>query len=137
MTPESALRDFDQTVDRREVPALRHHPMVTGASDGSVFAASVADMDFRAPECVRDAMSRRLDHGVFGYETVPDGLLPALGSWLNSRHGWETQAEWFLRAPNVLNALAHCARLFTAPGDGIIVHRGFPAPLQRTSWRCL
>lgn len=115
------LFDFDEGVDRREVPALKVHSMVLGADGMDLFPAGVADMDFRAPGPVLDAMARRLEHGVFGYETVPDRLLPALVDWVKKRHGWDLNPNQILRAPNVLNSLSMSANRFTEPGDGIIV----------------
>ena len=113
--------NLDEEIDRRAVPALKWHPMVLGADGEGLFPAGVADMDFRAPPPVIRAMQRRLDHGVFGYETVPEGLIPALTAWLQTRHGWTVDAAHVLRAPNVLDSLAIAASLFSAPGDGIIV----------------
>ncbi len=95
--------------------------MVLGRGGEDLFAAGVADMDFRAPPAVLDALQRRLDHGVFGYEAVPDGLLPSLVQWLYVRHAWRVDQRHILRAPNVLNALAIAASLFTEAGDGVIV----------------
>lgn len=113
--------DFDEEIDRRAVPALKVHPMVLGDGGEDLFAAGVADMDFKAPQVVRDAMQARLDHGVFGYEAVPEGLYPALCDWQMSRHGWALDQAHILRAPNVLNILAIAASLFTRKGNGIIV----------------
>ncbi len=69
---------FDEEIDRRQVPALKTHPMVLGQDGEHLFAAGVAEMDFKTPIAVLEAMQKRLDHGVFGYETVPAGLIPAL-----------------------------------------------------------
>lgn len=115
------MSNFDQAINRREVPALKFHKMVLGADGLDLFAAGVADMDFMAPPPVLRAMQTRLNHGVFGYETVPDGLMPALTGWLETRHGWQVETAHILRAPNVLNALAIAASLFSAAGDSIIV----------------
>ena len=112
---------FDQEIDRRAVPALKWHPMVLGPDGEGLFPAGVADMDFRAPPPVITAMQQRLDHGIFGYETVPAGLMPALTGWLQSRHVWTVDPAHILRAPNVLDSLAIAAALFTSEGDGIIV----------------
>jgi len=112
---------FDEDIDRRQVPALKVHRMVLGDGGDELFAAGVADMDFKAPAPVLAAMQRRLDHGVFGYEAVPDGLMPALAAWFRRRHGWPIDTGQVLRAPNVLNALAIAASLFTDEGDGVIV----------------
>ncbi len=113
--------NFDEEINRREVPALKWHPMVLGKDGQDLFPAGVADMDFRAPPPVLAAMERRLRHGVFGYEAVPEGLFPALTGWFAARHGWRIAPDHILRAPNVLDSLAIAASLFTAPGDGIIV----------------
>ena len=113
--------DFDEIIDRREVPALKTHPMVLGKKGNNLFAAGVADMDFRPPPEVLTAMQARLDHGVFGYEAVPDGLFPALTEWFDRRHGWRIEPRHILRAPNILNALAMAISLFTRKGEGVIV----------------
>ena len=121
MTDPGELFGLDDDIDRRVVPALKVHPRVLGADGADLFAAGVADMDFRAPPVVLEALQRRLDHGVFGYEAVPDGLLPALSHWLRSRHAWQVDDGHILRAPNILNALAMAACLFTREGEGVIV----------------
>lgn len=112
---------FDEEINRREVPALKMHKMVLGEGGEGLFAAGVADMDFKVPEVVLAAMQKRLEHGVFGYEAMPDGLLCALCDWQKMRHGWDLDARHILRAPNILNILAIAASLFTDPGDGVIV----------------
>ncbi len=112
---------FDEYINRRDVPSLKVHPSVLGPDGESLFAAGVADMDFRASPPVLEALQTRLNHGVFGYETVPDGLMPALVRWLYSRYGWRIDASHVLRSPNILNALAIAASLFTEEQDGVIV----------------
>ena len=112
---------FDEEIDRRQVPALKVHPMVVGPDGEGLFAASVADMDFKAPDCVLQALQERLEHGVFGYEAFPDTLLTAVAEWQRWRHGWAVDQDHVLRSPNVLNALALAAALFTNDGDGVIV----------------
>ena len=113
--------NFDEKIDRREVPALKPHRIVLGADGMNLFPAGVADMDFRIAPPILEAMRKRLQHGVFGYETVPPGLFPALINWFETRRGWRIDSDHILRAPNVLNSLAIAASLFTEEGDGIIV----------------
>ncbi len=121
MADEKTGFDFDQDIDRRVVPALKVRAKPAGRGGQTVFAAGVADMDFRAPPVVLAAMQRRLDHGVFGYEAVSEGLFAALMRWYRERHAWDIDAGHILRAPNILNALAMAVSLFTERGDGIII----------------
>ena len=95
--------------------------MVLGADGMGLFPAGVADMDFKAPQPVLTALQKRLNHGVFGYEAVPDELMPALTGWLATRHDWDVDASHILRSPNILNTLAIAASIFTKAGEGVIV----------------
>jgi cystathionine beta-lyase len=112
---------FDEDIDRRQVPALKTHQMVLGDDGKHLFAAGVADMDFKVAPAILTALQTRLNHGVFGYEAVPDNLYPALINWLATRHNWHIDQAHILRAPNILNSLAIAASLFTNKDDGIIV----------------
>jgi cystathionine beta-lyase len=80
----------------------------------------VADMDFRAPDVVLDAIRARVDHGVFGYTHEPPGFRPALAGHLARRHGWEVDPAWIVAVPGVVTALAVTARLCAGPDDGIL-----------------
>lgn len=121
-SPEPILSPFfDGLIDRSEVPALKVHPGVLGSASRDLFAAGVADMDFRVAPAITEAIRHRAGHEIFGYEAVPEGLLPALTAWMHRRHGWAPPQSDILRAPNVLNALATAVNLFTEPGDGVIL----------------
>ncbi|MEE9335458.1 MAG: PatB family C-S lyase [Granulosicoccaceae bacterium] len=113
--------DFDEVINRRIVPALKTHPMVLGEDGLDLFAAGVADMDFNVSPVILNALQQRLNHEVFGYEALPETLLPALTKWLHKRHGWEVNQDHILRAPNILNSLAIAASIFTNRGDGVIL----------------
>lgn len=119
------MQSFDENINRSIVPALKVHSLVIGHDDNptghGMFAAGVADMDFKAPPVVITALQNRLNHGVFGYETVSDGLILSLTKWQASRHQWKVDDHHVLRAPNILNILAIAASLFTDEDDGIIV----------------
>ena len=122
MTEKHSRKNSEDIAKNAAENTLALNPIV-GVRGEDLFAAGVADMDFKAPPAVLEALRRRLDHGVFGYEAVPDGLMPALCRWLQSRHGWQIDEEHILRAPNILNALAIAASLFTREGEGVIVDR--------------
>ncbi len=121
MAEYDPLSLFDVEINRRDVPTLKTHPMVVGEDGENLFAAGVADMDFKAASPVLDAMQKRLDHGVFGYETTSADLLPALVRWLQNQHGWKVPKDHILTSPNILTALAMAASLFTEEGDAVIV----------------
>lgn len=81
----------------------------------------IADMDFAAPEPVREAIQKIVDHGVFGYTGRTDSYFAALKEWLYRRHGWTIEKEWVDFSPGVLPGIAACVRAFSKPGDKIII----------------
>jgi cystathionine beta-lyase len=81
----------------------------------------VADMDFRGPQAVIEALKWRAELGVFGYTMQPDFLYQAVVGWLDRRHGWRTETEWICFSPGVVTALKVSVLAFTEPGDRVII----------------
>ena len=88
--------------------------------DRDVLPLWVADMDFRAPEVVLDALRERVDHGVFGYTHEPPGFAPALVGHLERLHGWRIDPDCVTSTPGVVTGLAISARLLAAADDEIL-----------------
>jgi cystathionine beta-lyase len=80
----------------------------------------VADMDFRSPRVVLDAIRRRVDHGVFGYTDDPPGFAPALAGHLERLHGWVVDPGRIVGTPGVVTGLGLAARLCAEPAAGIL-----------------
>lgn len=79
----------------------------------------VADMDFRAADCVLAALHQRVDHAVFGYTHDPPGFAAALATHLDRQHAWTLDPSTVIGVPGIVNGLAVTARLLSEPGDGI------------------
>lgn len=81
----------------------------------------VADMDFRAPGPVIDAVKKVAGHGIFGYSGIPTSYYDALIQWMEHRHRWHIHREWVVFTPGVVPALHMLVRAFTQPGDQVII----------------
>ena len=91
------------------------------APDSDVIPLWVADMDFRtAPNIIR-ALSKRVEHGVFGYTFVDDEYYQRLADWFSSRHGWTFARGQVIYTSGVVPALSAIIKALTRPGDGVIV----------------
>lgn len=91
------------------------------APDSDVIPLWVADMDFRtAPNIIR-ALSKRVEHGVFGYTFVDDEYYQILKDWFSSRHGWTFARRQVIYTSGVVPALSAIIKALTRPGDGVIV----------------
>ena len=82
----------------------------------------VADMDFEVAPEIRAALQRRLDHGVFGYELIPDDYYTAVAQWFAARHGWEgIGRENIVPTTGVIAAYSAAIKAMTVPGDAVLV----------------
>ena len=82
----------------------------------------VADMDFRIAPEIQEALQKRLEHGVFGYELIPDDYFGIMGRWFASRHGWEgIGRENIVPTTGVIAAYSAAIKAMTVPGDNVLV----------------
>jgi len=81
----------------------------------------VADMDFKTPGPVIEALKARIDHGVFGYPQFPKNLEESVVEWLDRRHGWQVTPEDLVFIPGVVTGFNLAAHAVTRPGDGFLV----------------
>ena len=82
----------------------------------------VADMDFRVAPEIQEALQKRLNHGVFGYELIPDNYFEVMGRWFAQRHGWEGIArENIVPTTGVIAAYSAAIKAMTVPGDKVLV----------------
>lgn len=93
--------DFDQPVDRRN----------TGSDKWDAYAGRdvlpmwVADMDFRAPPAVLEALHDRVDHGVFGYSRPTRELIDITCAMLRVHHHWQVDPDWLVWLPGMVPGL--------------------------------
>lgn len=109
--------DFDEIVDRRGSGSEKWD----GGTADEVLPMWVADMDFRTAPPVIEALRRRVDHGVFGYQHVPDSYYDAVIGWFARRHGWRMRREWIIYTTGVVPAVSAVIKAMTAPGDKVLV----------------
>jgi cystathionine beta-lyase len=82
----------------------------------------VADMDFRAPTPVIDALSEAVRGGVFGYPNwATDSYVASVTGWQRRRFGWDVAPEWVVQVPGVVTAIKTAIQAFSSPGDTVLV----------------
>jgi cysteine-S-conjugate beta-lyase len=81
----------------------------------------VADMDFRPPACVQDALRAMIDHGIYGYFGDDRPIKAAIRWWMETRHGWEVEPDWIFSTHGLVNGTALCVDTWTKPGDGVVL----------------
>lgn len=108
--------EFDEAPDRTGTGSLKWDRY----AGRDVLPLWVADMDFRSPPAVADALRARVEHGVFGYTVPHDDVVQATLDYLRRAHGVEARPEWLVWLPGLVPALNVCCRAFGEPGNGVL-----------------
>lgn len=113
--------NFDEVINREDSSCIKYdfRKEVFGRAD--VIPMWVADMDFRTPSFITEALAGRLKHEILGYSYRPDAYFTSFIAWLADRHGWAVRREWIEFSPGVVPALNMCTLAYTDPGDEIII----------------
>ena len=81
----------------------------------------VADMDFQVLPEIKEALSRRVEQGIFGYTEVPESYYEAIINWFDRRHHWHIDRSWILYTSGVIPAMAAALKAFTLPGEKVLI----------------
>ena len=116
--------DFDQVNSRLNTCSVKWDMMesffgVSAKEDG--IPLWVADMDFKGPEVVKNALREAADRGLWGYTVPSPDYKPAIIGWMAKRHQWTVEPDWILNANGIVHALYGLVQCFTKPGDSVIV----------------
>lgn len=111
------FRFIDRSLSNAEKYVLREKLFHTDA----VQPLWVADMDIATPECVIDAVKKRLEHPILGYEIMSDTAYRAQISWVLDHHGFEMKREWLSYSPSVVASIGCAIRALSEEGDEVIV----------------
>ncbi len=104
------------------------HPVSRRGSDSMKWAVGenelpmwVADMDFEAAPEIREALQRRLDHGIFGYDDLSDAWYEAYMGWWKDRHGLAIEKDWLIFSVGVVASISSLVRKLTTPNENVLI----------------
>ncbi|MCF2871812.1 pyridoxal phosphate-dependent aminotransferase [Octadecabacter sp. G9-8] len=114
---------FDTPINRRGTHCVKWDGMepIYGVDAKEGIAMWVADMEFKPPQCVQDAVKAMYDHGVYGYFGDESKYLAAIQWWMDTRHGWKIDPSWIFTTHGLVNGTAMCVDAFTKPDDGVVL----------------
>lgn len=108
--------DFDNPPDRRDTDSQKWQKY----AGRDVLPLWVADMDFKCPPAIIDAIHRRADHGLLGYARPVKATTDSVVTALESRYGWKIDPTWLVWLPGLVVGLNVTAQAFAEPGDEVL-----------------
>ncbi len=113
--------NFDADVNREGTNALKYDVLEERFGRPDLLPLWVADMDFEAPPCVKEAIIERAKHGVFGYSCPSQAYYDSIINWVGKQHKWNINQEWITFIPGIVRGIAFVIDCFTKKGDKVII----------------
>ncbi|MEX3937803.1 MalY/PatB family protein [Paraburkholderia phymatum] len=117
---------FDEAINRKNTNSLKWESgerfLKANELEMQPLPMWVADMDFKAPQPVIDALHEAVEFGVFGYPRgASSSYVDAVIGWQAKRFGWEVAREWVMQTSGIITALKTAIQAFSAPGDSVLI----------------
>ena len=115
--------NFDEIINRHGTHSVKWDMMekIYGVPAKDGLAMWVADMDFRPPQAVSDAVAKMHEHGIYGYHGDETSYREAIVWWMKTRHNWDVAPDEIFTTHGLVNGTAVCVDAFTQPGDGVVL----------------
>jgi cystathionine beta-lyase len=108
--------NFDEVIELRGMSSAKWEKY----EGRDIIPLWLADMDFRSPPAVIEALHHRIDHGVFGYPSVPHELINTVLSMLLTVYGWKVKPEWLVWMPGLVTGLNVICRAIAVSGEEVL-----------------
>ncbi len=115
------MYNFDTVVRRKGTVSRKWDCLTELYRDEEVLPLWVADMDFKSPPEVINALVRRAEHGVYGYTGFSDQYYEKFISWAVRRYRWRPERDWIHFSPGVVTGLCLLINALTKPGDQVLL----------------
>ncbi len=113
--------NFDEVIDRNNTSAYKLVLMEKFFGTTQGIPLWVADMDFKTPDFITDAIIQRSQNGILGYTLPSNTYTNSIADWLIYKHQWSIKESSIGFAPGVVTGLALAIQAFTQVGDKIMV----------------
>ena len=124
--------NFDNVIERKNTNCSKYDGLAASFGRSDILPLWIADMDFPVPEEVTEALKKRTEHPIYGYNVFPDGYFEAFAAWVKRHHDWDVKKEWVWHTPGVLTALSTAILTFTEKGDKVLIQPPVYFPFSST-----
>ena len=113
--------NFDDIIERKGSDCFKWDALPSMYGRDDLLPMWVADMDFRSPDFVMDAIRHRCEHEVLGYTMPSEGYWQVVEGWLGRRYGINTTKGELHFIPGIVAGIAYALLCLTNPGDKVLV----------------
>ncbi len=115
------MNDFNQVIRRSGTGSAKWDAVDTLYRGKDLLPLWVADMDFKAPVEILEALQSKVSHGIFGYPIHSSASTRAVIKWVNTHYKWTIKEENILFTSGIIPTISQIIQAFTTEEDEIII----------------
>ncbi len=115
------IYNFDEIIDRSNTGAIKIEMCEKIFGTREVLPLWVADMDFRTPQFILDAITDRTNHPIMGYSMPCESYFQSVLDWIEYHHNWKVKRDHIGFLPGIVPGLAFAMNAFSQVNDEIII----------------
>ena len=124
--------NFDEVINRYNTNSLKYDFALQRKRPQDAIPLWVADMDFKTPDEVQNALVNKSKHGIFGYSEPTKEYFDALNAWFKKHHNWDIDTSKVVLACGVVFAIAATIRALTKENDAVLICQPVYYPFEET-----
>ena len=113
--------DFDTVHDRKNTNSLKWDCAVERHHSEDELPLWVADMDFKSPPQIVEALKKASEKAFFGYTEPGAADRKVVSDWYKRRYSFYPDPESIIFTPGTVFGLTTAILAFTAPGDAVMI----------------
>ena len=113
--------DFDEIIERRGTHSIKFDSMQELWGRNDLIPMWVADMDFRTPSFIVEAIRKRVEHEIFGYTKPSDEYFNSIICWVDKRYGMKVCKEQIQYVAGIVPGIHHAVCALSEKGDKIMI----------------
>jgi cystathionine beta-lyase len=121
--------NFDEEINRKNTNCAKYDGLKRYFGYTDLNPLWVADMDFKTPSFINDAIIEAAKNSLYGYSIDSDEVYESIINWQKNQHQWNINKENIYMINGVVPAYSACIEAFSDIGDEVIVQTPIYPPL--------
>lgn len=123
------IYNFDEETNRKNTNCAKYDGLKKYFGYEDLNPLWVADMDFKTPSFINDAIIKVASNSLYGYSVDTPELYASIINWQKNEHDWEIEQKDIFMINGVVPAYSACIEAFSEIGDEVIVQTPIYPPL--------
>lgn len=123
------IYNFDEETNRKNTNCAKYDGLKKYFGYEDLNPLWVADMDFKTPSFINDAIVKAASNSLYGYSVDTPELYASIINWQKNEHDWEIEQKDIFMINGVVPAYSACIEAFSEVGDEVIVQTPIYPPL--------